>query len=501
MKKYLLSVAIVLTALMSSNAQDSLYLAQGTFFVNHSVEYAEAEGDILFRKYTYLYTREQNDNTGAYAYNIYRIDETTMPYTPNWVGDINFTLADEPDAEFIRAISLGDSALLAMYFRDSGGEQSQQFGRYFYAQTPTEEDPDKGAKYLQSDDNIDIDISFANFIHITTVSKTSYLIEKRNADIIIKKIGIDGGDNIMSRVMESNEDVLEAGDPIKRISFSNLTADNIVSLTDGIIVIGQGSILATIDISNPAEPEIVAQAEFNFTLSELKTFESLYAVSRSCCSEPQLYLLNAYTAEVLSSIELNTSELISVGPSNNVYAVRLGSSSIDAYKYRVDNVSDVESGKKLVLDAKGTNLKTENFGFPTGKALLAGGSLTAGIIFDRGDSYPAGYINVSIVETDQSSTSAELWGNEAVKDYQLLQNYPNPFNPSTKIEFSIPVSSVVKVTVFDMLGRAVATLNNEMLPAGFHSVDFNASDLSSGVYLYTIEAGDFIQTKKMTLLK
>lgn len=47
----------------------------------------------------------------------------------------------------------------------------------------------------------------------------------------------------------------------------------------------------------------------------------------------------------------------------------------------------------------------------------------------------------------------------------------------------------------------MATLNNEMLPAGFHSVDFNASDLSSGVYLYTIEAGDFIQTKKMTLLK
>jgi hypothetical protein len=85
--------------------------------------------------------------------------------------------------------------------------------------------------------------------------------------------------------------------------------------------------------------------------------------------------------------------------------------------------------------------------------------------------------------------------------YQLEQNYPNPFNPSTKIDFTIPTSGPVQVKVYNVLGEEVATIVNETLAVGKHSVTFDASRLASGVYLYKITAGSFVNTKKMVLLK
>ncbi|MGA2669585.1 MAG: T9SS type A sorting domain-containing protein [Ignavibacteria bacterium] len=85
--------------------------------------------------------------------------------------------------------------------------------------------------------------------------------------------------------------------------------------------------------------------------------------------------------------------------------------------------------------------------------------------------------------------------------YNLAQNYPNPFNPTTKISFSIPKAGNVKLRVFDMLGREVKILVNEFKNAGTYDVNFNALNLASGVYLYRIEAGDFKDVKKMTLVK
>ena len=85
--------------------------------------------------------------------------------------------------------------------------------------------------------------------------------------------------------------------------------------------------------------------------------------------------------------------------------------------------------------------------------------------------------------------------------YSLEQNYPNPFNPSTTIRFSIPEVTNVKVSVFDALGREITTLVNEELNPGNYNVDFDASNLSSGIYLYRIEASNFVQVKKMILIK
>ena len=88
-----------------------------------------------------------------------------------------------------------------------------------------------------------------------------------------------------------------------------------------------------------------------------------------------------------------------------------------------------------------------------------------------------------------------------VDEFDLSQNYPNPFNPSTTIHFIIPANGFVTLKVYDLLGNEVATLVNEEKPAGSYEVEFNANGLSSGMYLYTLQTGSYIETKKMILMK
>ena len=88
-----------------------------------------------------------------------------------------------------------------------------------------------------------------------------------------------------------------------------------------------------------------------------------------------------------------------------------------------------------------------------------------------------------------------------INDYSLFQNYPNPFNPVTKISWQSPVGSWQILKVFDVLGREIATLVNEYRPAGNHTVEFNGDGLASGVYIYQLKAGEYLNSKKMLLVK
>ena len=85
--------------------------------------------------------------------------------------------------------------------------------------------------------------------------------------------------------------------------------------------------------------------------------------------------------------------------------------------------------------------------------------------------------------------------------YNLAQNYPNPFNPVTTIQYSIPQQGNVSLKVYDVLGNEIAELVNEEKGIGVYSVNFDASGLASGMYLYQLKAGNFVETKKMILLK
>jgi hypothetical protein len=90
---------------------------------------------------------------------------------------------------------------------------------------------------------------------------------------------------------------------------------------------------------------------------------------------------------------------------------------------------------------------------------------------------------------------------KATDGYVLGQNYPNPFNPATTISFSVPTQSFVSLKVFDTLGREVSTLLSQQLSVGTYSRQWNTEGLSSGVYFYRLQAGEYVETKKMILLK
>ena len=99
-------------------------------------------------------------------------------------------------------------------------------------------------------------------------------------------------------------------------------------------------------------------------------------------------------------------------------------------------------------------------------------------------------------------TGVDNYQNKSIPEsFDLYQNYPNPFNPNTTIKYSIAKEGYTKITVYDIIGSKVAVLVDEDKPAGSYSVQFNANNLPSGVYFYRIQAGSFIETKKMILLK
>ena len=89
----------------------------------------------------------------------------------------------------------------------------------------------------------------------------------------------------------------------------------------------------------------------------------------------------------------------------------------------------------------------------------------------------------------------------APKKFELSQNYPNPFNPITTIRFNLPEAGNVKLTLFNILGQEIKTIVNEYKESGVHTINFDASELNSGMYIYKIETGTFVQTRKMTLVK
>ena len=106
-----------------------------------------------------------------------------------------------------------------------------------------------------------------------------------------------------------------------------------------------------------------------------------------------------------------------------------------------------------------------------------------------------------IFKTTTGGTVSVTGNSQAVNSYFLSQNYPNPFNPETKILFAIPKNGFVKIAVYDLMGKEVKQLVNNFMQQGSYSVSFNGSELSSGIYFYKLITDDFVETKKMILVK
>jgi arylsulfate sulfotransferase len=103
--------------------------------------------------------------------------------------------------------------------------------------------------------------------------------------------------------------------------------------------------------------------------------------------------------------------------------------------------------------------------------------------------------------TDSTFTTTYVKVDWNISDYSLSQNYPNPFNPITVFNYSVPKQSYVTIKVYDILGNEIKTLVNESKLPGFYEVEFDASNLSSGIYFYSLRAGSYIETRKMVLIR
>lgn len=159
----------------------------------------------------------------------------------------------------------------------------------------------------------------------------------------------------------------------------------------------------------------------------------------------------------------------------------------EAKKFGISSISRIHIHYELwTSDSNfGTDIKFDNLCgiYKTGSVVLIDGF---------GDSTLSNLVNTSTGISE---------GNQNPSEFVLYQNYPNPFNPSTTIKFYIPIQEFVKLSVYNLLGQEVQTLVSENKSKGSYEVAFNASNLPSGTYIYRLQAGSSVQTKKMLLVK
>jgi photosystem II stability/assembly factor-like uncharacterized protein len=163
--------------------------------------------------------------------------------------------------------------------------------------------------------------------------------------------------------------------------------------------------------------------------------------------------------------------------------------------------TDVNNG--TVVGMNGTIIRTTNGGATWTTQISGTSNNLSGVSFINSNIGTAVGSYGTILRTTNGGVSfvEEEVINEVPTEFLLSQNYPNPFNPSTKIKYSVPKSSNVVIKVFDILGKELEILVNEEKPVGTYEITWYAANLPSGVYFYRLEAGNFVHTKKMILLR
>jgi hypothetical protein len=236
------------------------------------------------------------------------------------------------------------------------------------------------------------------------------------------------------------------------------------------------------------EFHITALASGDFADDNIYKDRLIIAISNSSLINTKLYCSS------LNSFSFDSSHIF-FGPDDywHITAMAFG-----------DFLDDNEITEELIIGFSNSSLNHTTI-YKTEDPVLSG---IGSIIYDPGspsDYYVSAMTTASFRESLHPITSVDEEqasnNNSIVKSFDLYQNYPNPFNPKTTIKYQVPRLSFVTIKVYDVLGNEIATLVNEEKSMGNSKLEFSGTNLPSGIYFYRLQAGDFIKTKKMILLK
>ncbi len=211
---------------------------------------------------------------------------------------------------------------------------------------------------------------------------------------------------------------------------------------------------------------------------------------------------------------LKDTVILSGGMANSIYIIEEG-----GFVMPVELISFIANvNKNNVTLNWSTNSETNNHGFDIERALVnsnewvkagnveGNGTTTETRKYSFTERLSSGHYTYRLKQIDfNGGVNYHTLNNEVIvglpSNYALSQNYPNPFNPTTKIDFELPQDGNISIILYDISGREVSKLVNEVKAAGYYTVQLNASNLASGMYFYRITAGNFVSTKKMVVLK
>jgi len=233
----------------------------------------------------------------------------------------------------------------------------------------------------------------------------------------------------------------------------------------------------------------------------------LFLALSDAYSQSGWYIQNSGTTENLYDVSFTDANTgTAVGASGTIVRTTNGGTNWTSQWFVItDYFSDVsftDENTGTVVGYSGTILRTTNGGTNWSSQTSGTTYQLTGVYFtDANTGTAVGEGGTILRTTNGGVTFINQISSEIPQRFSLYQNYPNPFNPSTSITFDIVKTSDVKLVVFDVLGREVSELVNERLSNGSFRVDFNASNLRSGVYFYKLITDEFVNVKKMVLIK
>ncbi len=230
----------------------------------------------------------------------------------------------------------------------------------------------------------------------------------------------------------------------------------------------------------------------------------LYGIS----TEPKLYTINIETGEenYVADLPMRMAAATFNPSTNELFTTSRSISNKDLImKVNVTTGDTVQVGKTglnnvlwgLAFDSAGNLFGVQGTEYQTSKLIAINPETGEGTVV--GSTGLKGLLGLAFAYNGLVGVNDEI--SAMPKEFFLAQNYPNPFNPVTVISYSLPIASNVSLTVYNTLGQKVAVLENNFKQAGTYKVSFDASKLSSGVYIYTLRAGKFVASKKLVLLK